>query len=316
MSAPAPGPERAARAVVAATGAARDLGLTVTDPAVLYDVFSVVVHLAPAAVVARVPTVLPRTVREDPAAQAAQQRAELAMAGWLAERGPPRRAAGSGRAPRAGPAGRVLHDLLAVRRAAPPGRPRRPRAVRAHRPPARRDAGPPRGAGVPGALGDAVPDGLAELAHRPDLLDPADLARARTEWALLQPLLTTPVALPAAFPGTDLQPVHGDAPFYNVIPTADGELVGDFEHVSLGPVEWDLVSVGPGGDGGLRRGGGAARAATAGPAAAAVRESARMLQTVAALALTPQLPMLAEALQPVLAQWRDMPPAGGLHLPG
>ena len=80
---------RTDRAVAAAAGAGRELGLTVTDPRVLYDVFSVVVHLSPAPVVVRVPTVLPRTVAADPEAQAAQQRSELAVAGWLADRGHP-----------------------------------------------------------------------------------------------------------------------------------------------------------------------------------------------------------------------------------
>ena len=74
---------RTRRAVAAATAAGRDLGLTVTEPRVLYDVFSVLVHLRPAPVVVRVPTVLPRTVAADPDSQAAQQRAELSVAGWL-----------------------------------------------------------------------------------------------------------------------------------------------------------------------------------------------------------------------------------------
>ena len=51
-------------AVQAAATAARDLGLTVTDPTVLYDAFSVVVHLKPAPVVARVPLYLPDSLRE------------------------------------------------------------------------------------------------------------------------------------------------------------------------------------------------------------------------------------------------------------
>ena len=80
---------RTDRAVAAAVAAGRDLGLAVTDPRVLYDVFSVIVHLSPAPAVVRAPTVLPRTVAADPDAQAAQQRAELAVAGWLADRGHP-----------------------------------------------------------------------------------------------------------------------------------------------------------------------------------------------------------------------------------
>ena len=81
--------DRARRAVAAAAAAGRDLGLDVTAPRVLYDAFSVVVHLAPAPVVARVPTVLPRTIVADPKAQATQQRRELAVAGWLAAQGHP-----------------------------------------------------------------------------------------------------------------------------------------------------------------------------------------------------------------------------------
>ena len=49
---------RTDRAVAAAAASGRDVGLTVAEPRVLYDVFSVVVHLAPAPVVVRVPTVL------------------------------------------------------------------------------------------------------------------------------------------------------------------------------------------------------------------------------------------------------------------
>ena len=73
-------------AVAAAVAAGRDAGLDVREPEVLYDVFSVVVHLAPAPVVVRVPTVLPRTVRADPAGQLTQMRTELAVAAWLADR--------------------------------------------------------------------------------------------------------------------------------------------------------------------------------------------------------------------------------------
>ncbi len=80
---------RTGRAIAAATEAGRGLGRTVEAPTVLHDVFSVIVHLAPAPVVVRVPTVLPRTVAVDPAGQAAQQRRELAVAGWLAGQGHP-----------------------------------------------------------------------------------------------------------------------------------------------------------------------------------------------------------------------------------
>jgi hypothetical protein len=45
---------RRERAVAAAVAAGRALGLTVSEAQVLYDVFSVIVHLCPAPVVARV----------------------------------------------------------------------------------------------------------------------------------------------------------------------------------------------------------------------------------------------------------------------
>ncbi|HEX2212203.1 MAG TPA: aminoglycoside phosphotransferase family protein, partial [Mycobacterium sp.] len=80
---------RTARAVAAAVAAGTDLGLHVADPRVLYDVFSVVVHLRPAPVVVRVPTVLPRSYSTSPEAQTVQQRAELAVTEWLADRGHP-----------------------------------------------------------------------------------------------------------------------------------------------------------------------------------------------------------------------------------
>jgi hypothetical protein len=73
--------------VTAATAAGTELGLRVDEPRVLYDVFSVIVHLAPSPVVVRVPTVLPLSYSKSPDAQTTQQRSELAVAGWLADRG-------------------------------------------------------------------------------------------------------------------------------------------------------------------------------------------------------------------------------------
>lgn len=48
--------------------------------------FSVIVHLDPAPVVVRVPTVLPRYAKENPDGQLAQQRKELEVTTWLAQR--------------------------------------------------------------------------------------------------------------------------------------------------------------------------------------------------------------------------------------
>lgn len=80
---------RTERAAAAATNAARALGLRVDEPRVLYDVFSVIVHVAPAPVVVRVPTVLPPSRVGHPELQAEQQRRELAVTSWLAP-APPR----------------------------------------------------------------------------------------------------------------------------------------------------------------------------------------------------------------------------------
>jgi hypothetical protein len=75
----------------------------------------------------------------------------------------------------------------------------------------------------------------ATLRDRPDLLDPADLARARREWQVLAPVLTSPGAFAAAYPEARVRPIHGDAPSYNVLRTPAGPLDADFEHVGLGP---------------------------------------------------------------------------------
>jgi hypothetical protein len=298
---------RRERAVAAAVAAGRALGLTVSEPQVLYDVFSVIVHLYPAPVVARVPTVLPRTVTADPHAQSDQQRRELAVAGWLAERGHPVVAPSL-----LVPAEPVVRDGFSmtfwqhvdqIPDDTLDGSQRAQLAARMHA--ALRD--------YPGELrflmplDASVPDGLAQLASRPDLLDPADLDRARAEWALLE-TLTDPDGFAAAFPDLAVQPVHGDAPTYNLIVTPDAALVSDFEHVMRGPVEWDLVFADD-----------AARAAYDAAAVELglrplderllrVMESARMIQLVACLPMAPQLPGLLDGLRPALEHWRAGPP--------
>jgi hypothetical protein len=52
--------ERSRRAVAAAVGLAREKGIRVDEPFVLADLFSLMVHLRPAPVVARVATCMPR----------------------------------------------------------------------------------------------------------------------------------------------------------------------------------------------------------------------------------------------------------------
>jgi hypothetical protein len=299
---------RQERAVAAAVAAGRAHGITATEPRVLHDGFSVDVHLFPAPVVVRVPTVLPRTVRADPPTQAEQQRRELAVTGWLAERGHPV-VAPSALVPTE-PVARdgfsmtfwqhveqVPDELDEVQRIQ--------LAAQLHA--ALHD--------YPGELRFLmpldvfVPTGLAQLESRPDLLGPADLDRARAEWALLEPL-TGPEGFAAAFPGISVQPVHGDAPTFNLIVTPDGPLPADFEHVTRGPVEWDLVFADD-----------AARAAYDAAAAEVglrpvderllrVMETAWRIQVIAWLPLAAQLPGMFNGLREAVEHWKSLPHLG------
>ncbi|MGW4129722.1 aminoglycoside phosphotransferase family protein [Amycolatopsis japonica] len=157
-----------------------------------------------------------------------------------------------------------------------------------------------------------IPDGLAQLEGRPDLLDAADLDRARREWEVFRPLLESEEAFAKAFPNATVQPVHGDSPGYNLIVTTEGELYSDFELVNRGPIERDLAFNGPEG--------------IAAYNAAAVElglrevdedvlrtfEALGLLQVIACLSMAPELPMLVDGMKPMIDQWRATPFAGGL----
>ena len=67
--------------------AGEDFGLTVSEPRVLYDVFSVIVHLAPHRSWFASPLCFRPPIRTSPETQTAQQHSELAVTGWLADRG-------------------------------------------------------------------------------------------------------------------------------------------------------------------------------------------------------------------------------------
>jgi hypothetical protein len=301
-------PRRTVAAVEAAAGAARDLGLTVTDAKVLHDIFSVVVHLAPAPVVARVPTVLPPS--EDLNSLARRQRSELDVARWLADQGtavippyqlePVQRDGFSitfwqhveedkGKEPDYVANSESVADLHAALR------------------------------GYPGELSFLsaadpafVDEGLAQLDGQSGLISADDLDRARREWQILAPFVRSQAAFEARFPGIELQPIHGDSPPANIFNGVAGDLYSDFELVTLGPVEWDLAALGPEHVAAYNRG--------------AVRNGSRpldeevlrfvnavgMLRVVATLTLTPQLPELADYLKPAVAHWQTLPFADGL----
>ncbi|CAJ1582953.1 phosphotransferase [[Mycobacterium] wendilense] len=300
---------RTDRALRAAEAAGRSLGLTVTDPRVLHDVFSVVVHLAPAPVVVRVPTVLPPAYTRSPERQAAQQHSELSVAGWLADRGHPV-VAPSPLVPRQ-PVRRDGFSMTFWQYAEelPNGEPDIvagcAQTARLHA--ALRDYGGP-GLGFWTPFNGFIPAALAALDGQADLVDAADLARARQEWAVLRPVLESRSGFDAAFPGRGTQTIHGDAPFYNMIRTADGLTWADFELVTAGPVESDLAMAGPAGIEAYNEAAAACGLRRLDERVLRVTEAAARLGTVAALAMAPELPLLLDALAPVLEQWRCTPP--------
>ena len=311
---------RTARAVTAAADAGRALGVRVDEPRVLYDVFSVIVHLAPSPVVVRVPTVLPPSYVADPDAQLAQQRAELAVTGWLADQGHPV-VSPSPLVPREP----VRHQGFSmtfwtyveqvVSEGEPDWRARVEQTARLHAalrdyPDHDPDEDGPLGFWAP--FGTYIPEGLNELERLPDLLSRTDLERAQREWGVIGPVLTSRQAFEAAFPGVTVQPIHGDAPYHNMITTPDGELWSDFELVTLGAVESDLAMLDP------------ATIAAYDVAAAGlglrkvdqrvlrVTEAAGLLAVIACLAMVPQLPMLSDGVAPVVDRWRATPPLTSL----
>ncbi|ADD45408.1 phosphotransferase [Stackebrandtia nassauensis] len=302
--------DRTERALTAAAEAGRDLGLEVTEPTVLYDSFSVVVHLKPSPVVVRMPTVLP-TFLTDLDTQSQRQRLELDVAGWLARQGLPV-VTPSPLVP-AEPVRRngfsmtfwqfVEHDQSAepdyVANAAA--------AAKLHH--NLRD--------YPGQLSfmsvlDMIPSCLDELGAMPELIDAADLDRARAEWELLEPVLGSPEGFARAFPDAEVRPIHGDSPPFNMIPTADGLLYSDFEDPTLGPVEWDLTLVGPDGEAAYNEAAQALGMRTLDERLLAVLTSTRMLQVVACLAMVPQMPPMLDGLKEAMEHWRNLPLAGGL----
>ncbi|MBB6173395.1 hypothetical protein HNR23_003455 [Nocardiopsis mwathae] len=303
--------QRTSRAVDAAVQAGRGLGLTVTDPQVLHDVFSVVVHLAPSPVVARVLTVVPQQADLD--GLAGRQRAELDMVRWLADRGtpviPPSPLV---------PAEPVRYDGFAMTfwQFVEEAKDSEPDYV------ANAGLVPGLHAGMrdyPGELSFLsaadprfIEDGIAALEQRPDLIDPADLDRMRREWRVLEPVARSRALFEETFPGIGVQPVHGDSPVANIFHAVDGDRYADFEMVTLGPVEWDVALVGPECEAAYNREARRRGMRTLNSDVLAFANAVGMLVAFASLALAPQLPMLADAMRELPEQWRSMPFAGGL----
>jgi hypothetical protein len=299
-----------ARAIEAATGAGRALGLEVGEPAILHDGFSMVVHLAPSPVVVRVPRVLPAGLGL--AAQSARQAREIAVVHWLDGQGFPvlRPSPLVPRAPvtRDGFSMSFWEKVEIDASAAPDFLANAARVVELH---AALRACPVE---LPflSPLAISVPGCLAHLDANPALIDPGDLAKAHAEWRALAPVIASGEAFRARFPRARVQPIHGDAPAYNLVTTTSGIRHADFEDATLGTPEWDLAGFGPevhaAYDAAARRSGLPALDAEV----LQVMEAARSLQMVACLAIAPQYPGLAEGIAPMIAAWRGKP----MVLPG
>ncbi|SDG00012.1 Phosphotransferase enzyme family protein [Sinosporangium album] len=302
---------RTSAAVDAAVGAGRDLGLSVTDAAVLYDLFSVVVHLAPSPVVARIPVVLPHTTDLD--ALERRQQAELDVARWLADQGipviPPSPLVPREPVQRDG-LSMTFWQFVEEDRGKEPDYvancefvPDLHAAMRAY---------PGRLSFLSAAEPQFITESLALLEKHSDLIGPAELERARREWKVLEPLVRSRTAFEKAFPGIDLQPVHGDCPPANIFSGVDGDLYSDFELVTLGPVEWDLAALGPDLESAYNRGAQRNGMRPLNGDVMGFVNAVGMLRAITVLTLAPQLPPLVEYVKPAIDQWQTMPFAGGM----
>ncbi|MEU8223535.1 phosphotransferase [Kribbella sp. NPDC048915] len=293
-------------AVQAAATAARNLGLTVTEPAVLYEGFSTVVHLKPSPVVARVPMHLPPELRESAPIAVRQQR-ELDVVAWLAGQGLPVTVPSP-----LVPMAPVEQDGLSMtfweyvdvdRSTEPDYAAAVARVPELHALLAQ----------YPGELPFMSPlrfvgHGLSVAKAVPGLLEQEDIDRARAEWKVLEPILTTKAGFEAAFPAVAVQPLHGDAPAWNLITTTNGAFWADFEDVTVGPREWDVAGWGPD----LCRAYSDAAPVPLDPAVQQLMDLARVLQLLVCTPLVPQIPELADGIRMYAAQWREMPFAAGL----
>ncbi|GAB1544434.1 aminoglycoside phosphotransferase family protein [Scytonema sp. NUACC21] len=221
---------KANRAVAASMSVASAYGITVEDPHVLVNGYSVRVHLRPAPIVARVSTITP-VVRSPIESWLAR---EVSVAEFLAAKGAtvvapsdllppgPHHYDGltmsfwryvqrvSDTLPEPAIVGRMLAELHVLLRDYPGELPL---------------LAPP--------LND-IPRGLERL-EQTETLSAPDLMLLRETYDMLLPQLSNPVG--------SLQPLHGDANALNLIPTASGLMWNDFEDTCTGPIAWDLINL-------------------------------------------------------------------------
>ena len=227
-------PERSAltaRAVAAAVSVATARGVSVDDPQVIADAYSVRIHLKPAPIVARVSTIT--SLLRSPIESWLLR--ELSVAEFLASKGanvvPPSDILPPGphyydglfmtfwryfqpvsdALPESAIVGRMLAELHVVLRDYAGDLPL---------------LAPP--------LND-IPRGLERIERAGDILPKSDLTLLQETYDRLLPQLNNSASL--------LQPLHGDANASNLIPTVDGLLWNDFEDTCKGSVAWDLINL-------------------------------------------------------------------------
>ncbi len=298
---------RTTAAKEAAVAAGRDLGLEVTDAKVLYELFSVVVHLAPSPVVARIPTVLPHTTTPEDLARRQQQ--ELDVAQWLKDQGTPV-IAPSELVPRK-PVQRngfsiTFWPFIEEDKCHEPDYAKNSeKTAELH---AALRAYPGELKFMESAEPRFVTEGLAKLEARPDLVDPEDLERAQREWRELEPLVSDQSEFEKAFPGVEIQPIHGDSPPANIFASTNGPLFSDFELITLGPVEWDLAALGPDLEAAYDRGAKDHGIRQLNEDVLRFVNAVGAIRVIAYLAIADQLPAMVEFMKPFINQWRDSAP--------
>jgi|Tabmets5t2r1_1033131.scaffolds.fasta_scaffold20389_2 Phosphotransferase enzyme family len=221
--------ERSRKAVDAAVALAREHGVACGEPVVLNDLFSLMVHLHPAPVVARVTTSLSKL---RPSIGGWHER-EIAATTYLAGQGAPVVTPSAelppgpheydgfpisfwtylepdpGRLPTTADCAALLVDLHATLRSYP--------------------------GDVPTYLADDMPALMTLLDQADGVVDQDDVERIGEAHERLRSMWESPDG--------ELQPLHGDAHPGNIMSTSAGFVWIDFEDICRGPVEWDFAAM-------------------------------------------------------------------------
>ena len=284
-------PELSDRALRAAVQVARGAGVPVEDPVVLSDVSNLIVHLAPAPVVARVATSTSVVRRGD-----AWLAREAAVAGFLADAGAP---------------------VVAPSRALPPGTHEHDGLVMTfwdHVEERQSELDPVRAGRALHDCHEALVDYRGELPSFQTLREAEDNLERLIESGALDAddgdvlrAVSADVIDRIERAGLPLRPVHGDAHLGNVVSPPSGPLWNDWEDAHLSPLAWDLACLH------FSQRGGSADAAHAAFAHDPVDEAtlelfleARRFQvTVWAAVVAPEQPFARDALVTQLARYRE-----------